>query len=187
MFTVADPVCVRTPPASKARIVKVRAEPAGSVTVPKATPPTTGMLNTSGGTMSAAVTSTTTVATDVPDTSARTSNMVSTGPGRAPVGSRGRHEPSARTEASVAAIRTRSTALRRDAHRRGPSNPLERGRDRRVARTPRRHRSEEHTSELQSLAYLVCRLLLEKKKKLKLEMHEDAQLDAIQQDLRQSS
>src|SRR5687767_15585519 len=30
-------------------------------------------------------------------------------------------------------------------------------------------RSEEHTSELQSLAYLVCRLLLEKKKQL-LEM-----------------
>src|SRR2546425_3325978 len=28
-------------------------------------------------------------------------------------------------------------------------------------------RSEEHTSELQSLAYLVCRLLLEKKKKTK--------------------
>src|SRR2546425_8185002 len=31
-----------------------------------------------------------------------------------------------------------------------------------------RSRSEEHTSELQSLAYLVCRLLLEKKKKIKL-------------------
>src|SRR2546425_8654634 len=30
-----------------------------------------------------------------------------------------------------------------------------------------RPRSEEHTSELQSLAYLVCRLLLEKKKKNK--------------------
>src|SRR2546425_7826552 len=29
-----------------------------------------------------------------------------------------------------------------------------------------RMRSEEHTSELQSLAYLVCRLLLEKKKKI---------------------
>src|SRR3989441_5588678 len=29
-------------------------------------------------------------------------------------------------------------------------------------------RSEEHTSELQSLAYLVCRLLLEKKKKKKM-------------------
>src|SRR2546425_6751089 len=34
-----------------------------------------------------------------------------------------------------------------------------------VARVARRWRSEEHTSELQSLAYLVCRLLLEKKKK----------------------
>src|SRR2546425_5197049 len=30
---------------------------------------------------------------------------------------------------------------------------------------PDQARSEEHTSELQSLAYLVCRLLLEKKKK----------------------
>src|SRR2546425_9423126 len=38
-------------------------------------------------------------------------------------------------------------------------------------------RSEEHTSELQSLAYLVCRLLLEKKKKTqretcKIQLHE---------------
>src|SRR3989441_4902188 len=32
-------------------------------------------------------------------------------------------------------------------------------------------RSEEHTSELQSLAYLVCRLLLEKKKKNNNQMH----------------
>src|SRR2546425_6817720 len=32
-------------------------------------------------------------------------------------------------------------------------------------RPERPDRSEEHTSELQSLAYLVCRLLLEKKKK----------------------
>src|SRR3712207_7224955 len=31
-------------------------------------------------------------------------------------------------------------------------------------RPPRRARSEEHTSELQSRQYLVCRLLLEKKK-----------------------
>src|SRR3989441_5198241 len=31
-------------------------------------------------------------------------------------------------------------------------------------RHQRMQRSEEHTSELQSLAYLVCRLLLEKKK-----------------------
>src|SRR2546425_2095209 len=31
-------------------------------------------------------------------------------------------------------------------------------------------RSEEHTSELQSLAYLVCRLLLEKKKTIQREL-----------------
>src|SRR5437899_4796664 len=37
-------------------------------------------------------------------------------------------------------------------------------RDRRTDRVP--VRSEEHTSELQSLRHLVCRLLLEKKKKL---------------------
>src|SRR2546425_9592824 len=34
-----------------------------------------------------------------------------------------------------------------------------------TAASQARERSEEHTSELQSLAYLVCRLLLEKKKK----------------------
>src|SRR2546425_4534801 len=34
-------------------------------------------------------------------------------------------------------------------------------------------RSEEHTSELQSLAYLVCRLLLEKKKKTKSPSQDD--------------
>src|SRR5205823_13775664 len=55
---------------------------------------------------------------------------------------------------SSAACRTRSPTMRRAAStsfaRR--SGWLETG------------RSEEHTSELQSLAYLVCRLLLEKKK-----------------------
>src|SRR2546425_8149469 len=35
------------------------------------------------------------------------------------------------------------------------------------------NRSEEHTSELQSLAYLVCRLLLEKKKKYRNYKHEN--------------
>src|SRR2546425_7273037 len=34
-------------------------------------------------------------------------------------------------------------------------------------------RSEEHTSELQSLAYLVCRLLLEKKKKKEYTIYND--------------
>src|SRR5687767_15915223 len=38
------------------------------------------------------------------------------------------------------------------------------GRIRNPRRRARKTRSEEHTSELQSLAYLVCRLLLEKKK-----------------------
>src|SRR3712207_7534632 len=48
--------------------------------------------------------------------------------------------------------------------------PAERRRDRPGAdlqqvRPAGQHRSEEHTSELQSRQYLVCRLLLEKKKK----------------------
>src|SRR5437870_9073700 len=42
------------------------------------------------------------------------------------------------------------------------------GRDADIAIAPRfLHRSEEHTSELQSRGHLVCRLLLEKKKKKK--------------------
>src|SRR5437763_11117132 len=49
----------------------------------------------------------------------------------------------------------------RGAAGRRPRAALPRGRDR--PRSP--GRSEEHTSELQSPMYLVCRLLLEKKKK----------------------
>src|SRR3712207_8079711 len=67
-------------------------------------------------------------------------------------------------------------------HRRGPPDlgvgPDETGRDESghlrsppsparapvTSRHPTRDRSEEHTSELQSRQYLVCRLLLEKKK-----------------------
>src|SRR2546425_2023910 len=45
-----------------------------------------------------------------------------------------------------------------------PASPLRTGRGAGGAEV----RSEEHTSELQSLAYLVCRLLLEKKKKKKM-------------------
>src|SRR5205823_8406462 len=47
-------------------------------------------------------------------------------------------------------------------HHRLPVQGLGLGEDGPAACCPR---SEEHTSELQSLAYLVCRLLLEKKKK----------------------
>src|SRR5262245_62512090 len=41
----------------------------------------------------------------------------------------------------------------------------------------RRARSEEHTSELQSLRHLVCRLLLEKKKKKKHKNNELTQIN----------
>src|SRR3712207_7905575 len=60
---------------------------------------------------------------------------------------------------------------RRDARvrpaRRRPRRRLRRLRRERARRADRRRRrSEEHTSELQSRQYLVCRLLLEKKKNL---------------------
>src|SRR5258708_26163601 len=41
------------------------------------------------------------------------------------------------------------------------------------------HRSEEHTSELQSPDHLVCRLLLEKKKKHAKTRHRAAQYQAL--------
>src|SRR3712207_7127011 len=55
---------------------------------------------------------------------------------------------------------------RRGRGRRGrpPSGPPTRRRTAAASGRPRRSRSEEHTSELQSRQYLVCRLLLEKKK-----------------------
>src|SRR2546425_4138642 len=44
-------------------------------------------------------------------------------------------------------------------------NGVREGAQQRARRECHDQRSEEHTSELQSLAYLVCRLLLEKKKR----------------------
>src|SRR3712207_7006826 len=41
----------------------------------------------------------------------------------------------------------------------------------RLLRLKREPRSEEHTSELQSRQYLVCRLLLEKKNKINTRLH----------------
>src|SRR2546425_7657007 len=54
-----------------------------------------------------------------------------------------------------------------DRHRaaRGGGHPAVRAGPGGRHRAPFAMRSEEHTSELQSLAYLVCRLLLEKKNK----------------------
>src|SRR5260221_7740371 len=46
-------------------------------------------------------------------------------------------------------------------------------------RTRRLHRSEEHTSELQSHSDLVCRLLLEKKKMTFLESLDDRLVDVL--------
>src|SRR2546425_4661174 len=64
--------------------------------------------------------------------------------------------------------------------------PCTTGRSRAVIAPSANRRSEEHTSELQSLAYLVCRLLLEKKKKrrnhtpfLLLPYLETAEIDAV--------
>src|SRR3712207_7355715 len=53
---------------------------------------------------------------------------------------------------------------RRGDQRAGDMLAIDRDVDRLIARR-HRARSEEHTSELQSRQYLVCRLLLEKKKK----------------------
>src|SRR5437763_4708180 len=51
-------------------------------------------------------------------------------------------------------------------NREATARQRDRGRSRLWPRTPSIARSEEHTSELQSPMYLVCRLLLEKKKTL---------------------
>src|SRR2546425_3958748 len=66
----------------------------------------------------------------------------------------------------ISGVRTAATAPAAP----GAAPPVRSGGSRRTPRcgspsVPRPVRSEEHTSELQSLAYLVCRLLLEKKKK----------------------
>src|SRR5438034_1455870 len=52
-------------------------------------------------------------------------------------------------------------------HRAVPRRTRPRGRAPSTGTPPNRFRSEEHTSELQSHSDLVCRLLLEKKKKIK--------------------
>src|SRR2546429_9939308 len=64
-----------------------------------------------------------------------------------------------------------TTLFRSALERRGPATARRLGAESKPARRllagvmPIRDRSEEHTSELQSRLHLVCRLLLEKKKK----------------------
>src|SRR5438046_3860820 len=74
--------------------------------------------------------------------------------------------PGARPRAAPARCRARRTPAR------GAARAALR------ARSPARRRSEEHTSELQSLTNLVCRLLLEKKKKHKLHLHTAQRISA---------
>src|SRR2546425_8018873 len=69
------------------------------------------------------------------------------------------------------AVRPRQMG-RRDDRDRANGQALHRGDQRALhRRRAAACRSEEHTSELQSLAYLVCRLLLEKKKQKKRQKH----------------
>src|SRR3989442_7403326 len=58
-----------------------------------------------------------------------------------------------------------TTLFRSLAEHRGEIRPRRRGRPHARESLDRGGRSEEHTSELQSRPHLVCRLLLEKKKK----------------------
>src|SRR2546425_5249527 len=65
-----------------------------------------------------------------------------------------------------------TTLFRSRSPRWGRASPsLQRRAAHSLTRSSRGCRSEEHTSELQSLAYLVCRLLLEKKKKSTSDIH----------------
>src|SRR3712207_6990446 len=70
----------------------------------------------------------------------------------------------------AARVHRRSRLAAGQRRRRPPASPARPGTARRVVCLTRRGRprSEEHTSELQSRQYLVCRLLLEKKKYLSI-------------------
>src|SRR3712207_7883143 len=75
-------------------------------------------------------------------------------------------------EARVEAVEGEGVHLERVAERAGLGRGEGVG-----AREGGRHRSEEHTSELQSRQYLVCRLLLEKKKIQEQERYPDSDPD----------
>src|SRR3712207_6976588 len=77
---------------------------------------------------------------------------------------------------SWASSRSRSSAARAASAAVAPTRLAPKRRMRRTRQLARRlaRRSEEHTSELQSRQYLVCRLLLEKKKQIKYDEHKFA-------------
>src|SRR5205823_7384386 len=72
--------------------------------------------------------------------------------------------PAVRREAEHPHLALGLEPLQRAPHVVGDPRPGLRPEDQEDAQPLQAERSEEHTSELQSLAYLVCRLLLEKKK-----------------------
>src|SRR5438093_6916437 len=76
----------------------------------------------------------------------------------------------------VSSPRTPAGHNRRDGHGIRAQPRVRRGRSARAPRAPPppfRGRSEEHTSELQSLTNVVCRLLLEKRKLLFISGYQD--------------
>src|SRR5262245_64535586 len=75
----------------------------------------------------------------------------------------------------------RSTRDRRRVRRGGSGRPRPSRSPPRPAREARAPRSEEHTSELQSLRHLVCRLLLEKKKKKKKRTRQHIHINSLHQ------
>src|SRR5437763_5517732 len=78
----------------------------------------------------------------------------------------GRYRPEARQEcATICQGYARGNCLAAQNRRDLPILPSGKGESLRQPGVHWLHRSEEHTSELQSPMYLVCRLLLEKKKK----------------------
>src|SRR5438045_5738956 len=67
------------------------------------------------------------------------------------------------------------TTLFRSVHHDLPPRAVFERLDRALRRPEGEERSEEHTSELQSLRHLVCRLLLEKKKQMRSRVDDVAQ------------
>src|ERR1035441_10928642 len=76
-----------------------------------------------------------------------------------------RQESSIASSPPSAICISHSPSLRSSLRRTAAAYPCVTGTDHRILGPAAGHRSEEHTSELQSLRHLVCRLLLEKKKR----------------------
>src|SRR2546425_8397821 len=85
--------------------------------------------------------------------------------GRHPASTTARDAPTAARPANAAASASRTLKLADSLSPRPPETMIGASATSSVPAGAGLIRSEEHTSELQSLAYLVCRLLLEKKKR----------------------